>query len=158
MPRAGFDPASPTRKASILSILNLSLTGYSAFYWLLVKLCHTVGTGQTKKWTKAALDAGHVSSWSDFESFVRGQSWKGPQPSKWFPFMDALYAVGKPFGFGDASSIGPVVVGGASQMRAHQRASGTWVVEGGGRPGRFPGGRAVPARSTRLLGIDIFAS
>ena len=27
MPRAGFDPASPTRKASILSILNYSLTG-----------------------------------------------------------------------------------------------------------------------------------
>jgi hypothetical protein len=27
MPRAGFDPASPTRKASILSILSFSLTG-----------------------------------------------------------------------------------------------------------------------------------
>jgi len=27
MPRAGFDPASPTRKASILSTLNFSLTG-----------------------------------------------------------------------------------------------------------------------------------
>lgn len=134
-------------------------TSYSAFYWLLVKLCHTVGTGQTKKWVQAALDAGAAGSWHDFETFVRGKSWKGPQPSKWFPFMDALYAVGKPFGFGDASSVGPAVVGGDSQMRAHRHASGTWVVDGGGRPGHFPGGRTTtPTRSTGRIGIDIFAS
>ncbi len=85
--------------------------GYSAFYWLLVKLCHTVGVGQTKKWTQGALDAGKADTWSDFESFVRSKSWKGPQPKKWLPFMDQLYAIGKPFGFGDAASVGPAIVG-----------------------------------------------
>jgi hypothetical protein len=86
-------------------------TSYSAFYWLLVKLCHTVGTGQTKKWVQAALADGAAGSWSDFETYVRGKSWKGPQPKKWLDFMDELYAVGKPFGFGDAASVGPAIVG-----------------------------------------------
>ena len=35
MPRAGFDPASPTRKASILSILKFSLTGLYVSYSIL---------------------------------------------------------------------------------------------------------------------------
>jgi len=35
VPRAGFDPASPTRKASILSILKVSLTGLYVFYSIL---------------------------------------------------------------------------------------------------------------------------
>jgi len=136
--------------------------GYSAFYWLLVKLNHTVGVGQTKKWAKAALDAGKADSWDDFKTFVLGKSWKGPQPKKWLPFMDELYAIGRPFGFGDTLS-GPRVAGiPANEMQAHQRASGTWVVDGGGVPGRFPGGREPESIdnsiSTSLVGLDIFCS
>lgn len=106
-------------------------TSGTAFYWLLVKLCHTVGTGQTKKWAQAALSAGQADSWGDFEALVKGQNWKGPQPSKWFPFMDSLYAIGRPFGFGDAASIGPAVAGDAA---------------------------VDESKSTGLVGLDIFAS
>lgn len=127
--------------------------GYSAFYWLLVKLCHTVGTGQTKKWVEAAQVAGAAGSWADFEAYVLGKSWRGPQPKKWFPFMDSLYTIGKPFGFGNASSAGPAVAGlPANEMRARRRESGTW-----GRPGRFSGGRS-PVKRGGLLGLDVFAS
>lgn len=83
----------------------------TAFYWLLVKLQHTVGSGQTKKWVEGAKAAGKADSWGAFEAYVLGERWRGPQPKKWFPFMDDLYRVGKPFGFGDASSIGPAVAG-----------------------------------------------
>jgi hypothetical protein len=143
-------------EGDVLALKISSATKYGAFYWLLVKLCHTVGVGQTKKWVEAARDAGAIGSWSDFEAFVLSKSWRGPQPKKWLPFMDSLYAIGKPFGFGTASSVGPAVAG--LSMRARQRASGTWVVDGGGRPGRFPGGRAPLPRPTGLVGIDVFVS
>jgi hypothetical protein len=81
----------------------------SALYWLLVKLVHTVGAGQTKKWVKAAQAAGAMGSWGNFESFVLGQRWAGPQPRKWLPFLDAIYRLGRPFGFGSESA--PLVSG-----------------------------------------------
>lgn len=97
----------------VVQALNIpAADGYSAFYWLLTKLCHTVGTGQTKKWAKAALAAGQADSWNAFKTFVLSKSWKGPQPKKWFPFMDDLYRIGAPFGFGDAlPSSAPRVAG-----------------------------------------------
>jgi hypothetical protein len=83
----------------------------SALYWRLVKLCHTVGDGQTKKWVSAAKDAGTMGSWADFKEFVLGRRWRGPQPQKWLPFMDEVYRVGKPFGFGDDSGERSAVAG-----------------------------------------------
>jgi hypothetical protein len=138
--------------------LNIpAATSYSAFYWLLVKLNHTVGVGQTKKWAQAAIAADKASAWGDFEKFVLSQNWKGPQPKKWLPFIDDLYRIGQPFGFGDAGSPGPAVAG-DTEMHAHRRHSGTWVVDGGGRPGHFPGGRDPLPRPTGLFGLDIFVS
>jgi hypothetical protein len=81
----------------------------SSFAWMLTKLIHTVGGGQTRKWVKAAQAAGAMGSWGDFETFVLGQRWTGPQPKKWMPFMDSIYKLGRPFGFGSESA--PLVAG-----------------------------------------------
>jgi hypothetical protein len=80
----------------------------SSYYWKLVKLAHSMGSGQVKKVVKAAVAAGSAGSWSDLETFAVGMKINGPQPKKWFPFVDTVYAVGKPFGFGVESLVGVV--------------------------------------------------
>lgn len=90
---------------------NLDLVSAPAgtsYYWRLVKLGHSMGSGQMKKVVKAAKDAGQSGSWSDLEAFATDMKINGPQPKKWFPFVDSVYKVGKPFGFG---SEAPTVVG-----------------------------------------------
>jgi hypothetical protein len=81
----------------------------SSYYWRLVKLAHSMGSGQMKKVVNAAKAAGSAGSWSDLESFAMGMSIRGPQPKKWFPFVDLVYKVGQPFGFGSESSVGETV-------------------------------------------------
>jgi hypothetical protein len=84
----------------------------SSYYWRLVKLGHTMGAGDTKKLANAAKAAGQAGSWSDFERFaLSGAVHTKHSPAKWFPFIDELYRVGAPFGFG--TDAGTFVVGAA---------------------------------------------
>lgn len=94
---------------SAVNDLNLAAApAGNAYYWRLVKLGHSMGGGQMKKVVNAAVAAGQAGSWSQLEQFALGMRINGPQPKKWFPFVDAVYAVGQPFGFG---SEAPAVVG-----------------------------------------------
>lgn len=83
----------------------------TSFYWRLVKLAHSMGAGQVKKVVNAAKAAGLANSWDVLEQFAMGTSIKGPQPKKWFPFVDSVYSVGHPFGFGSESTaiVGEIV-------------------------------------------------
>lgn len=70
-------------------------------HWMLTKLIHTVGNGDVQKYVAGAKAAGATRSWADFEAYARtGAAGTKHSPEKWFDFLDALYSVGKPFGFG----------------------------------------------------------
>lgn len=73
----------------------------STYYWKLVKLAHSMGSGQTKKVVMAAKAAGQAGSWDQLERFALGLKINGPQPKKWFPFIDLIASIGAPFGFGN---------------------------------------------------------
>jgi len=82
----------------------------STYYWLLVKLAHTMGVGAMDKIVAAAKASGQAGSWSALESYALANnaallSATKHSPSKWFPFIDALYDVGAPFGFGSADTV-----------------------------------------------------
>lgn len=106
--------------SGIVSALGVAPAGSSYFYKL-VKLVHSMGSGQTKKVVKAAVAAGAADSWNDLETFAMGMKINGPQPKKWFPFVDTVYEVGKPFGFGVESLVGVI---GFRPRRQMQEASG----------------------------------
>ncbi len=93
--------------AGIVSRFGVAQPGSSYFYRL-VKLAHSMGSGQTKKVVEAAKKAGRAGSWDALQAFALGMRLMGPQPKKWFPFVDKIYAVGRPFGFGTE----PMVVAG----------------------------------------------
>jgi hypothetical protein len=95
---------------SSVSALGVAPAG-SSFFWRLVKLVHSMGSGQVKKIVDKAKAAGQTSSWDQLEQFALDLSVSGPQPKKWLPFVDKVYAVGAPFGFGSASSSAPALVG-----------------------------------------------
>lgn len=84
---------------STINDLNVANAGTS-YYWRLVKLAHSMGAGQVRKVVTAAKAAGQAGSWGDLEDFATAMSINGPQPKKWFPFVDLVYKVGRPFGFG----------------------------------------------------------
>jgi hypothetical protein len=83
----------------------------STYYWKLVKLAHSMGSGQTKKVVTRAKESGQAGSWDQLERFALGLSINGPQPKKWFPFIDLIARVGAPFGFGNEVSAPPALVG-----------------------------------------------
>ena len=84
----------------------------SSYYWRLVKMVHSMGTGQTKKVVDSAIAAGQASTWAQLEAYsIANPPKKGPRPSKWFPFVDEVYKVGRPFGFGGEDP--PAIVGAA---------------------------------------------
>jgi len=83
--------------------LNVTSAGTS-YYWRLVKLGHSMGSGQMKKVVKAAIAADSAGTWDDLEQFALGMSIRGPQPKKWFPFVDEVARIGRPFGFGTEGS------------------------------------------------------
>ncbi len=84
----------------------------TSYYWQLVKLAHTMGTGAMKKIVSAAAAAGSAGSWHDLESYALSHDKEllaatKHSPAKWFPFVDAIYKTGAPFGFGgDATIVG----------------------------------------------------
>jgi hypothetical protein len=90
------------------AIDDLAIPGATAgntYYWRLVKLAHSMGAGQVKKIAKRALTDGHAGSWEDLEDYAEGIHILGPQPKKWFPFVDSVYVVGLPFGFGSQPAL-----------------------------------------------------
>jgi hypothetical protein len=92
-----------------VSALGVAPSG-SSYFWRLVKLVHSMGSGQVKKIVTAAKNAGRAASWEDLETFATSMPITGPQPKKWCPFVDKVYAVGRPFGFGSEMSA-PALVG-----------------------------------------------
>lgn len=91
-------------QSTINSIMDGVTSAGTSYYWRLVKLAHSMGSGQVKKIVKAAKDAGQAGSWEELKDFALGMKIKGPQPKKWFPFVDTVYKVGRPFGFGSEST------------------------------------------------------
>jgi hypothetical protein len=90
----------------------------SSYYWKLVKLLHTMGTGAVQKIVPMAQAAGRASSWAALEDFALTHNDEiyatvKHSPSKWFPLVDKVYAVGRPFGFGTDFGQPTAVVGGA---------------------------------------------
>lgn len=82
----------------------------STYYWMLVKLCHTMGTGAVQKIVALAKDAGEYRTWARLEKFALDneaaiKSATKHSPSKWFPFCDSIYKVGAPFGFGSQDTV-----------------------------------------------------
>ena len=82
------------------TVNDLGFPAGTSYYWKLVKLVHSMGVGQVPKVVNAAKAAGAAGSWDDLEQFALGMKINGPQPKKWFPFVDRVAAAGKPFGFG----------------------------------------------------------
>lgn len=78
----------------------------SSYFWKLVKLAHTMGTGAMNKIVGAAAAANLAGSWSTLEGYALANNDEllrttKHSPAKWFPLVDAVYKVGAPFGFGN---------------------------------------------------------
>lgn len=85
----------------------------SSYYWRLVKLMHTMGSGAAEIIVKNAKAVGAARSWEALEEHALDNerqylSETKHSPSKWFPLVDKVYEIGAPFGFGGAD----VIVGG----------------------------------------------
>lgn len=83
----------------------------SAYFWKLVKLAHSMGSGAMKQVVQAAQAVGDASTWSALEQYAEDHDAEmlhltKHSPAKWFPFVDKVYAVGAPFGFGDVTVVG----------------------------------------------------
>lgn len=81
--------------------LNVAPKG-SSYYWKLVKLMHSMGPSQTTRIVKKAKAAGKTSSWDVLETYAVGL---GPQPRKWFSFVDRVFDTGRTFGFGNDTHV-----------------------------------------------------
>ena len=93
----------------LIDALGVAAKG-STYYWLLVKLAHTMGSGAVKKIVEAAQAAGEARTWQRLEDYALAheselKSATKHSPSKWFPFVDTIYEVGRPFGFGSSDAI-----------------------------------------------------
>jgi hypothetical protein len=82
----------------------------SNYYWRLVKLLHTMGSGAVDKIIAAAKADGAVASWEALEEYATSHDAEllhatKHSPVKWFPFVDEVYATGAPFGFGAATTL-----------------------------------------------------
>lgn len=82
----------------------------SAYYWRLVKLCHTMGSGAAKKIVAAAKAEGKAQNWDALEAYALDHDAEllhatKHSPAKWFPLVDKVYAVGAPFGFGATVAV-----------------------------------------------------
>lgn len=85
------------------------------YYWDLVKLGHTMGSGAMHTIVAAAQAAGQASSWNALEQFAfdheaQLKTMTKHSPTKWFPLVDEVAQIGQPFGYGSASG-GTVLVG-----------------------------------------------
>lgn len=86
----------------------------TAYFWRLVKLFHTMGSGAAKQIVAAAQGAGEARTWARLEAYALANEAEllhatKHSPTKWFPFVDKIADIGTPFGFGSQDTI----VGGA---------------------------------------------
>ncbi|MES2179837.1 MAG: transglycosylase SLT domain-containing protein [Gemmatimonadota bacterium] len=93
----------------LVNVLDVAPKG-SEYFWRLVKLAHTMGSGATKKIVAMAQDAGEARTWARLEAYALAHESEilhavKHSPTKWFPFVDKVYAVGAPFGFGSQDTI-----------------------------------------------------
>lgn len=77
----------------------------TAYYWRLVKLLHTMGSGAVPKIIAGAKQVGATSSWDALEQHATSNEDRylhetKHSPTKWFPLVDKVYDAGRPFGFG----------------------------------------------------------
>lgn len=72
------------------------------YYWRLVKLIHTIGSGATKKVVTAAKADNDTGTWDLLEQHALDHT---PKYTKWFRLVDNVYDVGAPFGFGDTATV-----------------------------------------------------
>jgi hypothetical protein len=84
------------------------------YFWKLVKLEHTMGSGATKKVVDAAKAEGDAGTWEALRDYALAHNdailhETKHSPKKWFPLVDAVAEVGAPFGFGNSATT---VVGG----------------------------------------------
>ncbi len=82
----------------------------SAYFWRLVKLIHSMGFGAVKKIIDAAKAAGSAGSWESLKNYAMAHDAEllhatKHSPSKWLAFVDEVYSVGAPFGFGASDAI-----------------------------------------------------
>ncbi len=89
--------------------LGVAVAG-SEYFWRLVKLVHTMGSGAVKKIITAAKAANKAGSWNTLEDYAIGHdsellSATKHSPKKWFPLVDAVADVGRPFGFGGQTEV-----------------------------------------------------
>ena len=89
--------------ATVVSALNVAPAG-SSYFWRMVKLAHSMGSGQVKKIVTAAKADDSAGDWNSLEEYALGMHVTGPQPKKWFAFVDSVYGIGAPFGFGSSSA------------------------------------------------------
>lgn len=82
----------------------------SEFFWKLVKLAHTMGSGATKKIVEMARAAGESRTWQKIEDYALSHEAEimhavKHSPTKWIPFVDKIFQVGRPFGVGSQDTI-----------------------------------------------------
>lgn len=82
----------------------------SEYFWRLVKLAHSMGSGAVQKIVAMAQAAGETRTWRRLEDFALAheaeiKSATKHSPSKWFPFVDEVARVGAPFGFGSSDAV-----------------------------------------------------
>lgn len=89
--------------------LNIAPKG-TDFYWKVVKLNHTMGSGATKKIVQSAKAAGAAGTWSTLRKYALDNNdmlfrTTKHSPAKWFPLVDQVYVAGAPYGFGDTQQV-----------------------------------------------------
>lgn len=78
----------------------------TSYFWKMVKLTHSMGSGQTSKIVGKAKAEGKATSWDVLETYATNLPIGGSQPKKWMPFVDAVAKIGAPFGgFVDGQTV-----------------------------------------------------
>ena len=95
--------------------LNIAPMG-SSYFWRVVKWIHSQGLGAVKKIVAEAQAAGETGSWNALEGYALENdahflSTTKHSPKKWMTFVDSVYKLGAPFGFGTDSSASVVALG-----------------------------------------------
>jgi hypothetical protein len=87
---------------------KLGLVRGTEFYWKMVKLMHSMGSGAVDKiWHAADTE---TRTWQRFENFAESHEDEMKHltkhsPTKWFAFVDKVADVGRPFGFGSQDVV-----------------------------------------------------
>lgn len=95
------------RYMAVVDKLGVALRG-SSYFVKLTKLVHSMGQGAVRNIVEKAKAAGQAGSWDALSKFALGLKINGPQFKKWGPFVNSVYAVGRPYGW---SKEEPSIVG-----------------------------------------------